>query len=69
MIYKGTVFKRYDDYFVHTEDKSLKQKVYSLPKDILHDLLLEQMVYFELIANQEELDEQITYTARFVAKS
>jgi hypothetical protein len=67
MIYKGIVFSKGSNYFVHTQDKSLKQKVY-LSGSALEDLL-EQEIYFELIPNQEELDEQVTYTARFVSKT
>ena len=69
MIYKGVVFKRGNEYFIHTQDKSLSQKVYPLVKNILYDLLLELEVFFELTIVQEELDEQITYEARFLSKT
>jgi hypothetical protein len=69
MIFKGVIFKKDQDYFVHTQNKSLRQKVYPLAKNTLYDLLLETEVYFELIPNNIEDDEQVEFTARFVSKT
>jgi hypothetical protein len=68
MTYQGQIFKRGDDYFVHVNNDTLKQKVYPLSHVQINfiDRFNSEIVEVQLIPNQGELDEQLEYTARII---
>lgn len=68
-MYQGEIFKKGDQYFVNLLNSKLAQKTYPLSKIQSLKIIDSQeskIVEVELVPNQEELDEQVEYTARLI---